>query len=74
MDWKTFAGSYYEEFACLNAFRAKSDGIDLTRKDSLAEYFRAHLERGIASLNDIHEIKDLTDTELATKSRNQGPA
>lgn len=71
MDWKTFAGSYYEEFVCLNAYRAKKDGIDSTRKDSFAEYFRAHLERGIASLSDLRDVKDLTKNEIHTKSRNQ---
>ena len=63
MDWKTFAGPYNDEFVSLTLFRAREDGIDVSRKDDLAEYFRAHLERGIGSLSKTADI--LT---LATKS------
>jgi DNA sulfur modification protein DndE len=65
MDWRTFAGPYYEEFACLNAFRAKRDGIDLTQKENLAEYFRAHLERGISALNDLQDVRELATSKDA---------
>jgi len=65
MDWRIFAGPYYEEFACLNALRAKQDGVDLTQKESLAEYFRAHLERGIRALNDLQDVRDLAISENA---------
>jgi DNA sulfur modification protein DndE len=65
MDWRTFTGPYHEEFACLNALRAQRDGIDLTHKESLAEYFRAHLERGIAALNDLQDIRAFANSEDA---------
>jgi DNA sulfur modification protein DndE len=59
MEWKTFAGPFQQELAALTVFRAHQDRIDLSRKDSLAEYFRAHLERGITSLQNAKEISDL---------------
>ncbi|MVF23450.1 DNA sulfur modification protein DndE [Methylocaldum sp. BRCS4] len=59
MEWKTFAGPFQQELAALIILRAQQDGIDLSRKDSLAEYFRAHLERGISSLQSTKGISDL---------------
>ena len=59
MEWKTFAGSFQEEFASLIVFRAQRDGIDLTRKEALAEYFRSHLERGIISLRNAKSLIEL---------------
>jgi len=59
MDWKTFAGEYHEEFAALILLRANQDGIDLTKKEALAEYFRAHLERGIANMQNTKSISTL---------------
>lgn len=56
MEWKTFAGSYQEEFSALIILRAKKDNINVHQKDALAEYFRAHLERGIASLQNTKSI------------------
>jgi DNA sulfur modification protein DndE len=59
MEWKTFAGLFQEELASLIVFRAQRDGIDLTRKEALAEYFRAHLERGIASFQNTKKLTEL---------------
>ena len=63
MDWKTFAGSYSQELVCLNALRALRDEIDLAQKDEIAEYFRAHLERGIASLDSVSDIAELANSK-----------
>lgn len=68
MDWKTFSGPFAEELVCLNTFRARRDGIDVTQKDQIGEYFRAHLERGIASLDNITEISDLVSFNVGAKS------
>lgn len=59
MDWKTFAGPLQEELASLTMFRAKKDGVDLSKREALAEYFRAHIERGISSLQNIKYLGDL---------------
>jgi DNA sulfur modification protein DndE len=50
IEWKTFAGELGPDFAALIRLRAAKDKIDPTKKDLIADYFRAHLERGIASL------------------------
>ncbi len=59
MEWKTFAGLFHDEFASLILLRAKQDGIDLSRKELIGDYFRAHLERGINSLQNIRTIDKL---------------
>lgn len=59
MDWKTFSGSYQQEIAALILLRAAKDRIDLTKKDNINEYFRLHLERGIASMQNVRSIKEL---------------
>lgn len=56
MDWKTFAGTFQEELASLIIFRAQKDDIDLSRRESLSEYFRSHLERGISSLQNTKSV------------------
>lgn len=59
MEWKTFAGVFSSEFASAILVRAHLDGIDLESKESLVEYFRSHLERGIASLQNVRTLADL---------------
>ncbi len=61
MDWKTFAGPYFEEFACLNSLRASLDGINPQPRDAIADYFRDHLERGIEVLSGVQNLKDLAN-------------
>lgn len=58
MDWKTFAGKYDHEFKSMINLKAHKDGISLSN-NSFSEYFREHLERGIMSLRNIHNIKEL---------------
>lgn len=59
MDWKTFAGPIQEELTSLIIIKAIKDGVDLTKKESIGEYFRSHLERGIASLQNVKDIRSL---------------
>lgn len=59
MEWKTFAGPFQEELAALVVLRAKKDGINLSNKDAIAEYFRAHIERGVSVLQNIRRLQDL---------------
>jgi len=61
MEWKTFAGPFQKELAALTMLRAQQHGVDVTRKDLLAEYFRAHLERGISGLQSVNGISDLAN-------------
>lgn len=56
MEWKTFAGQFQEEFACLVMSRSTKDGVDFSKKEALAEYIRAHIERGITSIQNISKI------------------
>ena len=59
MDWKTFAGSYQEELISLVLLRAQKDGVNLSKKDAISEYFRLHLERGINSLQNIKSLAEM---------------
>lgn len=59
IEWKTFAGAYQGELAALTLLRAQKDGIDLSKKDALADYFRCHIERGISSLQNIKTLSSL---------------
>ena len=61
MEWKTFAGGISSELSALILLRAKADGIDIHSKDTLAVYFRAHLERGIASLQNVRSIAEMVN-------------
>lgn len=62
MEWKTFAGQFQEEIASLILFRALKDNIDLLHDEGdLAEYFRAHIERGIASMQNVKNVSMLCE-------------
>ena len=61
IDWKTFAGVYSNEFVSILLLKARKDGIDISNKDAIADYFRNHIERGISSLQNIKTIKMLYD-------------
>jgi len=59
MEWKTFAGPYHEVLTILTILRAQKDGIDILQRESIADYFRAHLERGIMSLQNVNNMNDI---------------
>lgn len=59
IEWKTFAGSFQNEITAATLLRAKKDKIDLNNSEAIANYFRAHLERGIASLQNIRSLSEL---------------
>jgi DNA sulfur modification protein DndE len=59
MEWKTFAGDFGAEITSAIVLRASQDEIDLKSRDSLAEYVKAHIERGIASLQNVKSLGDL---------------
>lgn len=59
IEWKTFAGAYQDYFAALITLKAKADGIDLSSKEHISDYFRAHMERGIISIQNAKSIHEL---------------
>jgi len=59
MDWKTFCGQLEQELIAITFVRAQKDRIDPSNRESLAEYFRSHLERGIANLQNIKNLDEL---------------
>lgn len=66
MSWLTFAGEYHELYeALIKEWCLENDlGVD---NDTLAKYFKLHLERGIGYLsgtNFVKDIKDLLDKSL----------
>lgn len=66
MSWLTFAGEYHELYeALIKEWCIQNNlGID---NDTIAKYFKLHLERGIRYLsgtNFIKDIKDLLDKTL----------
>jgi DNA sulfur modification protein DndE len=61
IEWKTFAGPLQEELAALTTFRAVTDGIDVNKREALTDYFRAHLERGLTSLQNVKNLIGLYD-------------
>jgi len=46
--------------------RAHRDSVDTDKKDFFADYFRAHLERGILSLQNITRFEDYLSVERAS--------
>jgi DNA sulfur modification protein DndE len=58
IEWKTFAGENSELYSALIRIRAIQDEVDIKKKEILADYFRSHMERGIASLQNITKFED----------------
>lgn len=56
MDWKTFAGTYSEEITSAVLLRAYADSVNVQSREAIADYFKAHLERGIASLRNVEGL------------------
>jgi DNA sulfur modification protein DndE len=63
IEWKTFAGEQSEYFASLTIVRAVIDKVDTEKKDLLSDYFRAHIERGIQSLQNVKNFEDYVNLE-----------
>ena len=60
MSWYTFAGEHSELFEALMKEWCISNDIP-TDPDTLAKYFKLHLERGIAYLSGTNFIKNIED-------------
>jgi len=59
LDWKTFAGPYQDVLGAMVIHRAAQDGVKLESREEIGAYFRAHLERGLASLQSIRNLEEL---------------
>ena len=67
MTWQTFAGRNGDLFAALVAARCQADGLH-TDRDTLAEQFRLHLQRGLTYLvgsDDTRSLPGLASLALA---------
>ena len=60
MSWHTFAGENHEIYAALIRARCLADGLH-TDDETLAKYFKLHLNRGIAYLSGTNVIKSMDD-------------
>lgn len=61
MEWKTFAGDFSSELSAVIHLRAKRDNVDIKSKDALADFVRAHIERGVASLQNIKTMSEMIE-------------
>ncbi len=57
MDWKTFARPHEDVYLSLILLRAREEGIDIKSNEAIVDFFRAHLERGITTLNRIEGLE-----------------
>jgi DNA sulfur modification protein DndE len=70
IEWKTFAGPLQDELCAIFFLRAKNDGLDLSKREMVADYFRAHIERGIFSMQNIKSLSEIvksSSSELESK-------
>lgn len=69
MTWQTFAGKNGDLFSALLAARCERDGLG-TDRETVAEQFRLHLQRGLTYLVGHDETRRLTGlASLATQAR-----
>lgn len=67
MSWHTFGGENHEIYDALIRARCIKDGLP-TDDDTLAKYFKLHLNRGIAYLSGTNVVKSIDDlANLALK-------
>lgn len=62
MDWKVFAGTMQKELSAILIMRMHHDGINIIKKESISDYFRNHLERGIQSIQNVKSLNELLAT------------
>jgi DNA sulfur modification protein DndE len=70
IEWTTFSGPLSSTFSAVFYARAANDGIELTDADSVAAYFRAHIERGVGALRSTKSLSSLVAlTDQIERSR-----
>ncbi len=60
MSWYTFGGEYSDIYDAIMVTWCKKMGLP-TDEETLAKYFKLHIERGIAHLSGTNFIKNLDD-------------
>ena len=60
MSWYTFGGEYSDIYDAIMIAWCKNRGLP-TDEETLAKYFKLHIERGIAHLSGTNFIKNLDD-------------
>ena len=70
MTWLTFAGENHEIYEALIRARCIEDGLP-TDDETLAKYFKLHLNRGIAYLSGTNVVKSIDDLINLALSKNQ---
>ena len=60
MSWQTFGGEYSEIYEALIKTRCIEDGLP-TDPETLARYFKLHLNRGISHLAGTNVVKSIDD-------------
>lgn len=60
MSWLTFSGENYEIYEAIVKIRCENDGLP-TDDETVAKYFRLHLNRGISYLAGTNIIKSIED-------------
>ena len=60
MSWYTFGGEYSDIYHAIMIAWCKNMGLP-TDEETLAKYFKLHIERGIAHLSGTNFIKNLDD-------------
>ena len=59
IEWMTFAGPFSQAYSAALYHRASVDGVNRSDQEALAHYFRAHIERGVASLRSLKSLNAL---------------
>lgn len=62
IEWKTFAGALSNELSVLVLFSAARSGVDVRSRDALALFVRSHIERGIASLQNVKSLSEMVSS------------
>lgn len=66
IDWRTFAGAYQDELCAIFLLRAHRDGYSPENRENLSDYFHAHVERGIYSMQNIKNLSELVKLKART--------
>jgi len=70
MSWLTFAGENHEIYDALIRARCLQDSLPID-EETLAKYFKLHLNRGIAYLAGTNVVKSLDDLLALALSKSQ---
>jgi DNA sulfur modification protein DndE len=72
IEWATFSGPFSASLAAMFYLRAEKDGVDRADSDSVAAYFRAHIERGVGALRTAKSLSSLAVLSAQMESSKSG--